>query len=561
MIKPTTTLLALVALLAAGCAVRDSRPDTFTLTVVGSNDVHGELAARDGPGGLETFSGYVNVLREARKDDGGELLLIDAGDMWQGTLASNLNEGQATVAAFNAMGYDAAAIGNHEFDFGPVGEKAIPESAQDDPRGALKQRAREARFPLLAANLHEKASGERWQSDNVLPSVLLSRGGIQIGVIGIMTLRALEATIAANVLDLVVNPLAPAIEAEARRLRNRGADLVIVTSHAGGRCQSFEDPDDLSSCRAESEIFQVARALPPGLVDQIIAGHEHQGLAHRVNGIVITSAFSNTRAFDRVDYRVDRASGKILSQKVYPPQPIVSDQPYEGRPVTPDPAVVAIARQATADAEALKNQLLGVRLSGEFGLKGSPDSALGNLFSLALYDSLDVDLVLQNVVGGLRQPLPAGELTYGDLFQTFPFDNRLVLFDLSGRELRRVLASEAKRGARTVGIAGVKAAIECRDDELVVRITDSSGAVIEDDDTLSVGTSDYLALGGANVLTAIIPEGGFAIDTSLPLVRDILIDWLSNKTSPLDPATFATAELQNWFRPEVFPDSCEFSEQ
>ncbi|MEM1091940.1 MAG: bifunctional UDP-sugar hydrolase/5'-nucleotidase [Pseudomonadota bacterium] len=560
MIRRTITLLAFFALLTAGCATRDSGPETFTLTVVGSNDVHGELAARDGPGGLETFSGLVNVLREARSRDGGELLLIDAGDMWQGTLASNLNEGRATVAAFNAIGYDAAAIGNHEFDFGPIGEQAIPESPQDDPRGALKERAREAEFPLLAANLYRKASGERWAADNVMPSIMLRRSGIDIGVIGVMTRRALEATIAANVMDLVVEPLVPAIEAEARKLRDRGADLVIVASHAGGRCQSFDDPDDLSSCRAESEIFQVARALPPGLVDQIIAGHDHQGLAHRVNGIVITSAFSNTRAFDRVDYRIERASGKILSQKIFPPQPIVPGEPYEGEPVTPDPAVVAIARRATADAEALKNRLIGVRLTKEFGLRGSPDSALGNLFTQAIYDSIDVDIALQNIVGGLRQPLPAGELTYGDLFMTFPFDNRLVLFDITGRELRRVLASEARRGARTAGIAGVTAEIECQDDVLSVRITHRDGWIIEDDDTLSVGTSDYLALGGANVLTAIIPEGGFPIDTSLPLIRDILIDWLAKQPSALDPATFTTREQQNWFRPESLPASCVLSE-
>ncbi|MEM7708391.1 MAG: bifunctional UDP-sugar hydrolase/5'-nucleotidase [Pseudomonadota bacterium] len=553
-------LLSVAAMLAAGCAVRENRPDTFTLTVIGSNDIHGELAARDGPGGLETFSGYVDALRAARNADGGEVLLIDAGDMWQGTLASNLNEGRAAVAAFNAMGYDAAAVGNHEFDFGPVGDLAIPESAADDPRGALKQRAREAQYPLLAANLHQKDGGDRWLADNVMPSVMLNRSGFKIGVIGVMTARALDATIAANVMDLVVRPLVPTIEAEARQLRGRGADLVIVAAHAGGRCQSFEDPEDLSSCRMESEIFRVAEALPPGLVDQIVAGHVHQGVAHRVNGIVITSAFSNTRAFDRVDYRIERTSGKILGQKIFPPQLIVSGNRYEGRSVKPNPAVVEIARQATADAEELKNRLLGVRLSGEFGLQGSPDSALGNLFTHAIYESIEVDIALQNVVGGLRQPLPAGELTYGDLFMTFPFDNRLVLFDITGRELRRVLASEARRGARTAGIAGVAAEIECQDDVLSVRMTHRDGWIVEDDDKLSVGTSDYLALGGANVLTAIIPEGGFPIDTSLPLIRDILIDWLAKQPLALDPATFTTREQQNWFRPESLPASCVFSE-
>ena len=74
----------------------------------------------------------------ARDEDGGAVLLIDAGDMWQGTLESNLNEGARGVEAYNAMNYTAAAIGNHEFDFGPTGEAAVPQSEADDPRGALE---------------------------------------------------------------------------------------------------------------------------------------------------------------------------------------------------------------------------------------------------------------------------------------------------------------------------------------------------------------------------------------------------------------------------------------
>src|SRR5690606_781297 len=108
-------------------------------------------------------------------------------------------------------------------------------------------RAREARFPLLSANLREGQDVIAWE--NVAPSVLFERGGAQVGVIGVTTEETLTTTIAANVRGLAIEPLASAITREASALRARGADVVLVAAHAGGRCERFDDPRDLSSCR------------------------------------------------------------------------------------------------------------------------------------------------------------------------------------------------------------------------------------------------------------------------------------------------------------------------
>lgn len=558
---PTLLIGLLAGLLVSACATTPTPPVSLTLTVIGSNDVHGELSARDGAGGLEIFAGFVQRIRDIRANDGGDVLLIDAGDMWQGTLDSNLNEGAAVVAAFNQMGYDAAAVGNHEFDFGPLGDDAIVTQPGDDPRGALKQRAREASFPLLAANLVDAETGETVDWINVQPSVALEKAGVTVGIIGVIARRGLAGTIAANVSDLRVTPLAAAIETEARRLRGAGAALVIVAAHAGGRCENFADPDDLSSCQADSEIFAVARALPKNLVDQIIAGHVHQGLAHRVNGITITSGFSNTTAFDRVDYQIDRQTGQVLGSRIFPPQAIEAGGTYEGQEIQPDAMVSAIALKARRSAMELQNRQIGVELAAPFTLDNSPDSALGNLFNRALHESLQPELVLQNVRGGLRTALPAGPLTYGRLFKTFPFDNRVVTLELSGAQLRQVLASQALKGEQAVGISGIRAQVSCTDGLLEIAISREDGRVVDDNDRLNVATSDYLALGGAGVLQGVMPEGGFAVDFAMPLVRDVVIQWLSQQPSPLNPAQFTTAAQQNWFRPEPIDPSCQPGEQ
>ena len=330
-----------VALLASACAtgsVPDGgqpAPGMVTLSIVGTNDLHGGVRARDGRGGLAMLGGYVKNLRAARARDGGAVLLIDAGDMFQGTLESNLSEGVPVVAAYNALGYTAAAVGNHEFDFGPTGPAATPRAPDDDPRGALKARAREARFPFLAANLIDAATGAAVRWPNVQPYAVVESAGIRVAIIGVMTRGALTATIASNVRGLSIAPLTETIRTHATALRAQGAQVVIVTAHAGGRCSEFDRPEDLSSCDPNGEIFAVARELPRGLVDAIVAGHSHATVGHQVEGIPITEAYSNGRAFGRIDLSVDRAAKTVVRKRSFPPVDLVAGE-YENAPVAPD---------------------------------------------------------------------------------------------------------------------------------------------------------------------------------------------------------------------------------
>src|SRR5207249_1499495 len=112
-------------------------PARVTISVVGTNDRHGRIEA------LPALGGYLANLRRARAREGGAVVLLDAGDMFQGTLPSNANEGAAVVRAYNVLGYAAAALGIHEFDFGPVGPAVTAKNPGEDPRGALRARAKE----------------------------------------------------------------------------------------------------------------------------------------------------------------------------------------------------------------------------------------------------------------------------------------------------------------------------------------------------------------------------------------------------------------------------------
>ncbi len=570
--------LALVLALLPGCSSQisqDSGSDTVIISVVGTNDVHGQLVAQSGRGGLSVFSGYVNALRAKGAEDNGAVLLIDAGDMWQGTLESNLSEGAVMVEAFNALGYTAATIGNHEFDFGPEGERSTP-GVGDDARGALKARATEAKFPLLAANLIDIETGRLVDWPNVQPSVMVDASGIKVGIIGVMTFDALKATIAANVRGLRVAPLAPSIIEEAQKLRAQGAALVIVTAHAGGSCSDFEDPYDLSSCDKDDEIMQVARALPKGLVDQIIAGHQHRGIAHFVNDVAVTSSFSSTRGFGRVDFAVNTANQSLEQRKIYPPKrpcPFtqndtgncawentgdvkVSAARYEDKLVTPDPIVKAIVERAKRSAQELKATKLGVYLETEITLENKPEAALGNLMTDALLQTSDADISIHNVSGGIRANLTQGDLTFGKIYQMFPFDNRVVLLELTGAELRRVMAEQAHKKERRAGFSGMSVHVQCINSRMNVRMVRPDGSDIGDDDLVRVAVNDFLALGGDGILTPIIPAGGFQYPSDTALARDAVIEWLSNGRKRINASMFLGESQRRWHMSESLPAGC-----
>ena len=568
-------LVAIATLsLAAGC--QNNRNPTITLSVIGTNDVHGALLPVDGNRGLALFGGYVANLRETREEDGGFVLLIDAGDMWQGTLESNISEGAAVVAAFNALEYDAATIGNHEFDFGPVGPGSTPTDATEDARSALKLRATEAEFPLLAANLIDQKTGQPVDWPNVQPSVLIERGDIRIGILGLIAKNALISTVAANVQGLGVAPLALTANREAKKLRQAGADFVIVTAHAGGSCDSFEDPQDLSSCDLSHEIMRVALDLPVGLVDQIIGGHMHQGIAHEINGIAITSSFSRGRAFGRVDHVIDRAERSVISRKIFPPQKIcgyvdntsgdclaASDVSgaaqvarYSGSAVLPDKEITKIADVAAQRASELKSEQLGVYLETPITRQGRSNSAIGHLFTDVVLDAVGGDVVIHNVVGGIRADLPQGDLTYGAVYEMFPFDNVVVQLDLSGAQLREVLGRQAVRPNMRAGLSGIRVFAVCNDDKLEVTMLRPDGTEIEDSEMLVVTTNNFLATGGDDIFTTVIPEGGFPVDTGMPLSREAIANWFRQRGGKLSADSFSDDDSPKWNIAESLPATC-----
>jgi 5'-nucleotidase len=505
--------------------------DLVTITVLGTNDIHGAVER------LPALAGAVDIIREQRERTNGGVVLVDGGDMFQGTLESNLGEGDVVVEAMNIMGYAAAAVGNHEFDFGPVGEASVPKAPGDDPRGALKARAAQAKFKILTSNITTK-TGKFVEWAGISQTTMVEVAGIKVGIIGISTRDTLTTTIAANVADLKMAPASLVVAGSAPDLRAKGASIVIVVAHAGGSCSEFSDPYDLSSCNLDGEVFQLAKNLPKGAVDVIVGGHTHAGVAHYVNGIAVVEGFAHALAFDRVDVTVNRETGTVANVRILPPHQLCEsldrNQPcepraYEGRRVVANDEVEDVVAKAVARAKPARERDLGVDIVGDLRRAYRDESALGNwIADLMLEARPAADVALTNG-GGLRADLPSGRLNYGKLYRVTPFDNRFATVKVSGSEFKNIVAVNLSHNKGIFSLAGVRVKARCDRGSLAIEATRTDGRPIADDEQLSIVTSDFLATGGDRAFAELPRRAGLVSLENEPTIRDAIAEILIKK--------------------------------
>ena len=499
------------------------------LSILSLNDLHGRVGA------VPAFAGYVEALRRARGDRG-LVLAVDAGDMFQGTIGSNYSEGACVIRAYNALGMTVAALGNHEFDYGPI-DGAPPVNGLL-PQGALRARIAEAEFPYLAANL-VASNGAFPAWENLFRRVLLRSPELSIGFVGVLTRETPSIVMPDYFKGLDVAELASAVREQAAALRQEGAHVVIAIAHAGAECHRFDDPRDLSSCDTDtSELFRAVRDTGPGLVDAWIGGHTHAGAAHYVEGVPVVEAYSRGKAFGRVDLRVAGSPPRVVEAVPFPPERLCPDSAelapcethdYEGQQVVASQAVADAIAPALEVARRERERSLRVDVAERLLPEHEVESPLGNLFAdLMLEHFPNADFAIANG-GSLRAALPEGQLSYGELYEAMPFDNRIVTLSLTGAELSQVLERHLTDDPRgIVSVSGIEVEAGCAAGALKLRIL-RRGKPIADDTQLTLVTSDYLASGGDLLFSPLGEPRTRVQNASSLLLRDVLARGLEKR--------------------------------
>jgi 5'-nucleotidase len=550
-------------LLASACASWRKPAEPVHVVIVGTTDVHGwfnghvETPPGGGEGvlwgGLPVLATHVEALRE---QNGGRVLLVDSGDMFQGTLESNLFEGEPVVRGYNIMGYAAAAVGNHEFDFGPIGPEPIPRKKGDDELGALKRNADLAMFPFLSANMVEKASGKTpaWAQ----PSTMVRVGGARIGIIGLSTPDTPAVTMGVNVESLSFTDPIPATIAEARRLRAQGADAIVVIAHMGGRCTDLSDEHVLSSCEPHHEAMTFLEGLPKGTIDAFFAGHTHANMRHYVNGVPAVQGVALSREFSVIDLWIDVAKDRVTKSEMRLPMMICSfvyegtelcdprtaakgaklvPRVFGGEAIVPDARVAAVLDPYLRRVAAKRDQKVGVATTERFTRAYAAESPLGNLLADALRKSSGADIGMMNS-GGIRADLPAGELTYGDIFAVSPFDNYPSLVILTGAQLIDVLRATTTGQRGIMQVSGLHYTFDAarKGMDRFLSATLADGSPIDPEKLYTVSMPDFIASGGdgtADVMKG-VPTDRIQTSFALP-IRDVLLEQLASQGKALEP--------------------------
>ena len=440
-------------------------PRGRTLRIITTNDFHGAFEPRaDSSGVRRGGAAYMApVIARARAEcipaNGCESVLLDGGDMFQGTAPSNRTYGATVVELFNRLGYAAAALGNHEWDWG---------------RDSLRARMRQARYPILGANIRFADGRDvEWIPDDTLLAV----GSMRVGVIGLATVETPRVTLALNVADLRFAPLAPVVNERARALRARGADAVVVLAHSGAFCQGGGQ-----EAMCNGEIIDLARGISER-VDAIVAGHIHSAVTAHVNGIPIVQARSHGRTVGVIDVPLGGGDALIALRDVR------TDS------IAPDAGIDSLVTRVVAAVHAEMGRPIGqiaepLRRSGQ-------QYALGNVIADAQRAAGRADVAVMNN-GGIRADLQAGQATYGSLFEIQPFGNTLYRLTVRGRDLRAYLERLVGRDALNAHVSGVSVvyAPARQAGARIVRATMSDGRPLRDDATYTLVLSNFLLAGG-----------------------------------------------------------------
>jgi 2',3'-cyclic-nucleotide 2'-phosphodiesterase (5'-nucleotidase family) len=474
------------------------------LRIITTNDFHGALEPRPDARGIMR-GGAAEVATEIEQAERScaqpcETLLLDGGDEFQGTPASNLAFGKPVVEMFNALGLAAAAVGNHEFDWGV---------------DTLRSRMRDARYSFLAANVrYTDGRDVEWIPNDTL----VERGPFRIGIIGVATVETPTTTRSRNVAGLRFDAPAPIVDSLARTLRTRGANVVVVVAHAGAFCSANGTRD------CHGEIIDLANALTEP-VDAIVSGHTHSLVDETIRGIPIVQALSSGRAIGVID--LDPAWGStphtIAREAV---MDVVTDS------LPPDPRIDAIVHGAVSAVAGRVNQPVA-RIAADMQRSGD-QYALGNLIADAQRWAGKGDIAVMNN-GGIRANLRSGTATYGSLFEIEPFGNTLYRITARGTDVRAYIERlVGGKGEPRVHVSGVTVTYDSTraPGARIVRLTLADGRPFRDDATYTVVMSDFMATGGDGLG---LGRAALAVEPLDVVDLDALVGYLRSLPQPVTP--------------------------
>ena len=478
-----------VLALSAGQAFAD-----YTLNVIHINDLHSRIEAinrfdstcseKDAEeekcfGGIARVHTKINELRDAVNADGGNVIVLDAGDQFQGSLYYATYKGKAASEFMNGIGFDAMAVGNHEFD---------------DGTDKLAEFIGDAEFPVISGNTLVGAN-EAMLAGKIGELVVVERGGEKIGILSVLATDTDETSSPGD--NVLFSNEVSYLKDAVTRLEGEGVNKIILLSHVGL-------PRDR----------EIAAAVDG--IDVIVGGHSHTLMSNTEEGappypemvknpsgkdVPIVQAYAYSKYVGDLKVTFDD-DGNVIEAVG---DPIVLDAS-----VTPNEAVAARVKELGAPIEDLKKKPVSeatANIDGDRASCRARECAMGNLVSDAMLERVKdqgIQVAIQNG-GGLRASIDAGEITMGEVLTVLPFQNTLSTFQLKGSDIVAALENGVSKYDEIAGrfpqVAGLKYSFDVskepggRISDVMVE-TDGTFAPIDAETVYGVVSNNFMRGGG-----------------------------------------------------------------
>ena len=476
--------------LSAGLARAD-----YTLHVIHINDLHSRMeainafdstcSAEDAAenkcfGGIARVATKINELRDKIRAEGGNVIVLDAGDQFQGSLFYTTYKGAAEAEFMEKIGFDAMAVGNHEFDDGPEGLAALLDKVT---------------FPVISGNTDVSQSNVL--AGRVANHVVLEVGGEKIGIVSALATDTVDTSSPGP--SIVFQDEIDSLAADVATLEAEGVTKIIALTHVGL-------PKDLA----------IAAAVPG--IDAVVGGHSHTLLSatdpKRAGAyptwvtrgesdlVPVVQAYAYSKYVGHLVLTFDDAGNLKFAE---------GDTILLDASVTPDPEIEARIKEMGVPIEELKNKVVA---EAEADIDGSRESCravecpMGNLIAEAMLDRVKdqgVTIAIQNG-GGVRASIDAGPVTMGEVLTVLPFQNTLSTFEVTGETIVAALengVSQVEEGAgRFPQVAGLKYTFDprapagARVSEVMVRTGDDAWGPIDPAATYVLLSNNYVRGGG-----------------------------------------------------------------
>ncbi|MGS6399829.1 bifunctional UDP-sugar hydrolase/5'-nucleotidase UshA [Enterobacter hormaechei] len=422
---------------------------TYKITILHTNDHHGHFWRSEyGEYGLAAQKTLVDGIRKEVAAQGGSVLLLSGGDINTGVPESDLQDAEPDFRGMNLIGYDAMAVGNHEFD---------------NPLSVLRQQEKWSKFPFLSANIYQKSTGERLFK----PWALFKRQDLKIAVIGLTTDDTAKIGNPEFFTDIEFRKPADEAKLVIQELQqNEKPDVIIATTHMG----HYDNGQHGSNAPGDVEM---ARSLPAGSLAMIVGGHSQDPVCmasenkkqadyvpgtpcapDRQNGIWIVQAHEWGKYVGRADFEFRNGEMKLVHYQLIPvnlkKKVTYPDGKSERVLYTPEIAenqqMLSLLTPFQSKGKAQLDVKIGTlngRLEGDRSKVRFVQTNMGRLVLAAQMARTNADFGVMSG-GGIRDSIEGGDITYKDVLKVQPFGNVVVYADMSGKEVIDYLTAVAQ---------------------------------------------------------------------------------------------------------------------